>query len=163
LYHYYPTKESLLVELMDQGLDPLIEATRSMSFDSNLTPKDRLRKMVETFVVFVAENADLAILADTELRSLSDAARGRIVEKRDELERLYGDAIASVSQEFDSRDPERVEVRLRVFGLLAMMNAVAVWFRPNGELGAKDVARQYGALAICLSACQGNDELPPAR
>lgn len=83
LYHYYPSKQDLLAELMSDALQPLIKSGNKVRADYAGDPKRQLFEAVRRFVLITLDDPQLAIIADVELRSLSGDNAARAVALRD--------------------------------------------------------------------------------
>jgi AcrR family transcriptional regulator len=139
LYHWYPTKDDLLVSIMDGGLRRL-EAIATMALAEVEGPADRLATLVAVHVSTHVHTPREVKVIDTEVRSLSGAALAKVLARRDAYESLWTDALRAGSDAamFDIAQPS-----LARLALLEMCNGVAHWFRPEGSLGEADVCRSF--------------------
>jgi AcrR family transcriptional regulator len=147
VYHYYPSKQDLLAELMQDVMEPLIASGHAACRDYAGDAAAQLFHAVHNFVSITLEEPQLAIIADVELRSLTGDNAKRIVALRDEYEdiiRTIVEAGAS-SGAFDVAD-----AKMATFAVLAISNQPAYWFHAGGTLSAIAVADAQATLALRL-------------
>jgi hypothetical protein len=107
-------------------------------------PVERFSALVECIVLFMTHRAPLAFL-DTEIRSLEPENRARYVQLRDELEGLLRDTVRDGAEAGVFTTPVPVDASRAV---LAMCQAVAQWYRPDGPLDPQEIAERYVTIAL---------------
>ena len=147
LYHYYPSKQDLLAELMTDALQPLIEGGHRVREEFTGDPKVQLFEAVRRFVVITLEAPQLAIIADVELRSLTGDNAARALAMRDEYEGILR---AIVTEGRDRGVFSAPDTKMAAFAVLAISNQPAYWFHEGGELSAAEVAEAQANLALRL-------------
>ena len=147
LYHYYPSKQDLLAELMTEALQPLITSGHQVRDEFAGDPKAELFEAVRRFVMTTLAAPQLAIIADVELRSLTGDNAVRVVAMRDEYEGIIR---AIVSEGCDSGAFRPADTKMVTFAVLAISNQAAYWFHEGGELTAPEVADAQATLALRL-------------
>ena len=147
VYHYYPSKQDLLAELMSDALQPLIASGRQVRAEFAGDPRRQLFEAVRRFVLITLAAPQLAIIADVELRSLTGDNALRAVALRDEYEGIIR---SIVSEGVDSGDFHPGNAKMATFAVLAISNQPAYWFNEGGELSADDVAEAQAELALRL-------------
>lgn len=148
LYHYMDTKESLLLDLMLDGMHSLLgPATEAL--DPPGSPADDLVKLVAIHVRFHCERAALAKVTDAELRSLSPESRKGIIDLRDTYEQLW---TTTIIRGKESGAFKVTEPRLATFALLEMCTGVYHWYSPGGRYSVDRIADYYGVLALRMLA-----------
>lgn len=147
LYHYYPSKQDLLAELMSDALAPLIASGKQVREEFAGDPKQQLFEAVRRFVLITLAAPQLAIIADVELRSLTGDNAVKALSMRDEYEEIIRSIVAEGAQSgvFHPGD-----VKIATFAVLAISNQPAYWFNPRGELSTDDVANAQALLALRL-------------
>ena len=126
LYNHIPSKQDLLVVIMDQAMDRAHAA-----LDEALAGIDdvaeQLRRATETGVLdFLGHAAEITV-CNTEIRSLEEPGRTRIIGKRD--------------------------ARPATFAILELPANATAWFNERGRLAAEDVAGIYGDFALDIVRC----------
>ncbi|GAA5210907.1 TetR/AcrR family transcriptional regulator [Streptomyces thinghirensis] len=144
LYYHYQNKQAILVELLMGSLTTVLGRCRSAVAEVGDDPVERFSALVECVVLFMTHRAPLAFL-DTEIRSLEPDNRARYIELRDELESLLRDAVRDGAEVGVFTTPVPVDASRAV---LAMCQAVAQWYRPDGPLGAQEIAERYVTIAL---------------
>ena len=144
LYHYWPTKEDLLVDIMKSALIAIISAAKD-ALSRVEGPAAQLAALIETHTAAQAINAHEAIVVDTEHRSLVGPAYREVMALRDRYEDLWRDVIdqgcaAGVFSVSDSR--------VARLALLEMCNGVAWWYRPSGVLSLEAVTRSLADIGL---------------
>ena len=147
LYHYYPSKQDLLAELMSGALQPLIESGHQVRAEFAGDPKQQLFEAVRRFVLITLAAPELAIIADVELRSLTGDNATRAVAMRDEYEDIIRSIVVDGTRAAAFHPGD---VKMATFAVLAISNQPAYWFNANGELSADDVATAQAEMALRL-------------
>ncbi|MBB3663527.1 MULTISPECIES: TetR/AcrR family transcriptional regulator [Prauserella salsuginis group] len=143
LYHYMPTKERLLADIMRTSLQSLLDAALG-ELDGVDDPVERLDRLVALHVTRHAREPMRTRVVDNEVDALTPASRRDVVGIRDSYEKLWSDTIDDGlhSGVFTTTRPATTRL-----ALLDMCNGVARWFSPGGELGRSDLADHYADLA----------------
>ncbi|NGO13274.1 TetR/AcrR family transcriptional regulator [Streptomyces sp. HC44] len=144
LYYHYANKQAILVELLLGSLRSVLGRCRTAVEEAGDDPVDRFGALVECIVLFMTHRAPLAFL-DSEIRSLEPENRQRCVALRDELEGLLRDAVCDGAEAGVFTVPVPVEAGRAV---LAMCQAVAQWYRPEGPLTPQEIAERYVTIAL---------------
>ncbi|WP_329213864.1 TetR/AcrR family transcriptional regulator [Streptomyces sp. NBC_01485] len=144
LYYHYANKQAILVELLLGSLRSVLGRCHSAAEEAGEDPVDRFCALVECIVLFMTHRAPLAFL-DTETRSLEPGNREQYVDLRDELEGLVRDAVRDGAEAGVFTVPVPVDAGRAV---LAMCQAVAQWYRPDGPLTPPEIAERYVTIAL---------------
>jgi AcrR family transcriptional regulator len=145
LYHYYPTKQKLLLELMDQAIDPLLDSVGEAMAVHPSDPVSQLCFCVKNFCALAASKPTLVILGDTELRALKGKALRHVLDRRDQ----YQHAIeAMVDQGVQAGVLTPIDSKLATYSILATCNEIARWYRPDGRLSLVELSQLHAELAL---------------
>ena len=159
LYYHFPSKQDLLVAVLERIMDDLLERLRVATHEAG-GPTERLRRAMGSHVYFHVLKRKDALVSRSELRSLTPANRRLIVAKRDRYEM----AIRSLLDEgVAAGDFQTDDVRLTAIALLAMCSGVSDWIKPRGRLDANEVAELYGTMALRLIGAKACDREPEDR
>lgn len=165
LYHHYPSKQALLVGLIDTAMDELLERSERAQAEAGPDPSARFDAVVESLLRFHMARRELAFVAATERRSVEGNDRTRVVERRVEqqrmLDRIVADGVASGA--FVTPDPKDAGR-----AVATMCVSVAQWYSPDGPLTPDglvprylDIARRMvgacGPGAVHRPGARGND------
>ena len=138
LYHYFGSKEQLLMRICDQLMEPLLEQTSELLQGSDQA-EDQLRALVRLWVAHVVEHRDHMLVFQQERHLIESGDQWRKVRaSRKAFERLAEDLLERVGS----------ESRLALLALLGMVNHTAQWYRPRGQLTPEEIADGYVALLI---------------
>jgi AcrR family transcriptional regulator len=152
LYHYFESKQQLLIEICDQLMDPLLEQARVL-LASGEAPDDQLRALVRLWVAHVVEHRDHMLVFQQERHLIERGDEWRNVrDSRKQFERLVAAALDRVRSEGDAW-PE--DGRLALAALLGMVNHTAQWYRVRGRLKPQDVADGYVDLLLGRGSATG--------
>jgi AcrR family transcriptional regulator len=143
LYYHHENKEAILFELLDVSIQRLLSQCQAAYAEAADDPQARFLNLVECTARFMAGSGKVAFL-NAEIRSLSPDLRARYSEKRDQIEAMLlaslQDCVAAGLFDVSSpRDTARA--------LLGMIQAIATWYRPDGDLSVDEVARRYVDIA----------------
>jgi TetR/AcrR family transcriptional regulator, cholesterol catabolism regulator len=135
LYHHIRSKEDLLQEISVRSLDHIQRAvTEAMDAAA---PGDRLRALVRAHIDTALGDRDMHAVMLTELRSMSEERRHRILELRRSYEQTLEDAIARAQTDGELRTD--VSARWLTFSLLNLLNWTIFWYRPEGSLDVGEI------------------------
>ena len=142
LYHYFTSKEQLLISICDQLMEPLLIRAREIVLD-DASPEEHLRALVRLWVAHVVEHRDHMLVFQQERHTIESGAQWRGVrESRKSFDRLMEHALALAG----AHGPTDLDPRLAHLALLGMVNHTAQWYRPRGRFDAEEIADGYLAL-----------------
>lgn len=140
LYHYFDGKETLLMAICDQLMEPLLDSATEL-LAAERPAEDQLRRLVRMWVAHVIAHRDHMLVFQQERHVIdSGDAWGKVRGSRKAFERLVGDLLERVSP---AGDP-----RLALLALLGMVNHTAQWYRPRGALSPEQIADGYVDLVM---------------
>ncbi|HZE04685.1 MAG TPA: TetR/AcrR family transcriptional regulator [Solirubrobacteraceae bacterium] len=140
LYHYFGSKEQLLMAICDQLMDPLLEQATEL-LDEPASPHQQLRELVALWVAHVIAHRDHMLVFQQERHLIESGERWRRVRSsRKAFERLVAGVLERASL--------RADPRLALLALLGMVNHTAQWYRPRGDLTPEQIASGYVDLLV---------------
>lgn len=143
LYHYFPDKEAILYECHRVSLDELLgrlDVVTTMAASAS----DRLAQLIREHVRVLVEVCDGSPAA-FEVTALSPRRRAEIIELRDRYERGLRRLIAEGIANGEFRP---VDAKVAAFTILGALNWISRWYRPEGELGARELGEQFAAHLV---------------
>jgi AcrR family transcriptional regulator len=147
VYNHFENKAELLVEILRAASDEQFTATRKALRNAGPGPADQWRAAVTAHALYTARNQRACVVANTELRYLEEVDRKRVVGSRDAQEHLF----VTIAEDGVSQGVFEVpHVHQAVTAVLTMCAGIALWFRADGELSAREVADTYGIYALNL-------------
>lgn len=152
LYHHFPSKHDVLAYVMTRAMEDSLEGVRVAYEQAASDPKKQLINMVSAHVLYHTDRHSEAFVGNTELRSLNDTARERVIALRDEEEKLFREVVRDgVARGVFATD---IDVKEVVRMLLAGCMHIAVWYNPTGSLTPQTLVDRYCALALQLVKCE---------
>ncbi len=153
LYHYFDSKEAILVELIRSRVGVALESVTIIA-SGRARPATKVEEAVRTHLRVFHEDADLYTIFNSEkLRTISAEAASIV----DELGRRYESTWAAMIRDgvrqgdFGSDlDPE-----VTVKAIMGMLNTTLTWFDPGGRLTLGELSDHFAALvesALALKA-----------
>lgn len=142
LYHYFGSKEQLLIAICDQLMDPLLVEARELLDDPGDDAATRLRELVRLWVRHVIAHRDHMLVFLQERHVIDHGDQWLPVRRsRKRFEELVEEVLADVPTRLGDR-------RLTLSALLGMVNHTAQWYRPRGRLDAAAIADGYVDLIL---------------
>ena len=142
LHYRFPSKERLLLALMERGLEAATSAVRGAIAGVD-DPIERLRLGITAHLELLVTGGDAVHVLLDEWRALKGPALAKMVRLRDRYEAFWDgllqDALAT-GMGREGIDPHLA--RLLGFGAI---NSVARWYRPGGPHSAKGIADAFFA------------------
>lgn len=149
LYHYYSSKQEMLVALLDLTMRDLRARTEAAR-EEGVGSVARLTNLVECLALFHTHRRELAFVGATEMRSLSPGARARVAALRVGEQRMVDTEVEQGARAGVFETPRPHEAARAV---VTMCTALAQWWRPDGPASAESVAAQYVDFALDLVRC----------
>ncbi len=136
LYHYYPSKDALIFDIVHTHLSELDEAIEAAD-QPTLGASDRLRLLVKAVLENYEgrDNEHKVQLNGTSALSAEQLTELQAIERR--IVRRFSGVIQAINPDLNSGRPLLMPVTMSLFG---MMNWVYMWFRPNGPITRDEYA-----------------------
>jgi len=145
IYHYFPSKEELLIAICDQLMEPLLSEAEALASGPD-PAAEQLRDLVRLWVAHVIEHRDHMLVFQQERHTIDHGAQWREVRaSRKRFERLLEGVVEGARAEGRTA---AVDPRLLVVALLGMVNHTAQWHRPRGRLSPDRIADGYVDLVL---------------
>lgn len=147
LYHHYPSKQDILVDLMKVTMDDLQARTEAAIASAGDDPESVFDVLVENLLRFHMARRQQGSVSSTEIRSLEGEHRSAYVARRDAQQEVLERAIREgvVAGAFSTPYPKDA-----ARAIASMCVAVSSWYRPSGALSVDDLAGRYLALARAM-------------
>lgn len=139
IYHHYPNKQALLVEIMETYMKRLNNGLEDIlkRFDD---PVQCLQEAVAYHIDLHTSHKPEFFIIDTEVRALEGENRAYILSLRDRCEALF----QQILEEGMKRKIFRpTDVKVTSYAIISMCTALATWFHPGGRLTVQQVTSIY--------------------
>jgi len=153
IYHWYPSKEAILVELQDDFMARLTEKVSS-AVERQDSAALKLAAAVREHVVFHAVHRRWAFATDSEIRALADDAHRSLIAQRDAYQSRFTELIRDGIREGTLRTSE---ASVATNAIILQCTGVDLWFDPEGPLGLDEVAELH--VELVLGSLQAGPEL----
>jgi AcrR family transcriptional regulator len=144
LYHWYPSKEAILIGMQDAFMDGLT-AKLVAAMARQPTPAHELGAAVRAHVDYHGRHQRAAFVTDTEIRALEPGAQAKLIARRDAYEKYFEQPIrAGVEQgQLHCSAP-----KVATYAILLQCTGVALWFVPDGPMDLAAVADVHVELVL---------------
>lgn len=147
VYAHVASKEDVLWAIVDRTATRFERTAEAIDAAPTPAPDPvaRMSALVRGHVRVIAEDVGAASVFISEWRALTGERRHAILARRDIYESRFRDAIADgvATGDFAMTDPA-----VAAAYLLAALNGIATWYRPDGRLAAERIADHYVDLAL---------------
>jgi TetR/AcrR family transcriptional regulator, cholesterol catabolism regulator len=141
LYHHIGSKDQLLFEIMNYGMDILQETVVDRVKDI-ADPREKLRRTIAGHIDLIVRARDLEITVILhENHSLRGTLRKQINARKKAYIQFLVDLISGVQEQ--AGGPRRIAPRVATFALLGMINWLYQWYRPEGPIKQQELAETY--------------------
>jgi AcrR family transcriptional regulator len=144
IYHWYESKEAILVELQDDFMERLTERVLAAT-ERYQRPALRLAAAVREHVVFHGLHTRAAFVTDSEIRALTEEPRRALIAKRDDYQAMFSAMIRDGIREGSLRASD---AQVATYAILLQCTGVALWFDPDGPLNLDQVAELHVELVL---------------
>jgi AcrR family transcriptional regulator len=136
IYHYYPSKEAILFDVMNEHIDDLLRVVHSDKTTA-LSPEDEFtdlaKKLLRRYVGAAGQQKVLLY----ELEALPNDLKSEIIDKQRKI-------IARVEDVLGKAKPallnDRKKLRAKVMLFFGMLNWTHTWFKPKGAVSRDELA-----------------------
>ncbi|MEJ8573030.1 TetR/AcrR family transcriptional regulator [Microbaculum marinum] len=144
IYHYYDSKEALLLDIIESHLNDLIEAVEAA--DPGDGPPDvRVRALVGALLdAYKDADAEHKVQINA-MSALPEDYQSRLRELERQLVLLFSDAIRELNPALFEGKPLLKPVTMSLFG---MLNWLFMWFRDRGPVSREEYAELATNLLV---------------
>jgi AcrR family transcriptional regulator len=145
LYHYYPSKQAILVAIMQHAMEDLYSRSQEALEMAGRSVEEQLRLHIECLVLFHAHRSALAFIAASEIRSLEGEAHKSHIMSRDRQQKILDDIVRRGVQEglFTTEFPQESSR-----AVVTMCTGVSQWYKLQGDLSPEELAKRYVEIAL---------------
>ncbi|WP_245545973.1 TetR family transcriptional regulator [Nocardia higoensis] len=143
VYHHWPTKQHLLVALLELTMDDLRKRCRAARAEAD-SPVERFERLVECLALYHTHYRELGFIGASEMRSVEQPHRERIAAARREVQHMVDDEVVEGCRRKLMGAPLPREAARAV---VTMCTALPQWWSPAKEHSPEEIARQYVEFA----------------
>lgn len=143
LYRYTPNKQTLLFELLKGHMVNVLDGWAKQCKECE--PKKMLKEFTKFHIRFHVKKPESVVISYNELRNLSDRNYKIVNDMRREYEAGL-EKILSHGHDIGCFDVK--DTKLTAMAIIAMLNGVLNWYKPEGRLDLNDVEEIYSEMAL---------------
>jgi AcrR family transcriptional regulator len=140
IYHYFPSKDDILYEVMAAHLDALVDAAYDVMQAGNA--RERLEALTLAFMRLYVGAQDSHKVLLNELDNLPAERRAEVVAKQKRIIAVVETLIREIRPDLN---PNTLPLAMLFFG---MINWTHTWFRPSGAISAEAIAKMAVDLTL---------------
>ena len=140
IYHYFPSKDDILYEVMAAHLDALVDAADDAMQEGGA--RERLETLTLAFMRLYVGAQDSHKVLLNELDNLPPERRAEVGAKQRRIIAVVETLIREIRPDLD---PSTLPLAMLFFG---MINWTHTWFRPGGKIGAEAIAEMAVDLML---------------
>lgn len=146
LYAHITSKEALLLEIVETGINLYLDAIRSC-VESDAPADERMASAIHAYLEVLSSNLEQTIVAFEQWKYLTDEPdRKRIVKLRNEYEKLFTTLVDEGIADGTFR--HIAEPRITVLAIISLLNAIPQWYSPRGRRGPHQTADALVTLIL---------------
>lgn len=136
IYHYYPSKEDILYDVMDSHVQSLVDAATNIEAGPG-APEQRLRMLAHALMqLYSGAQANQKILLN-ELPNLPAPRRAVIIKHQRDLLDVVDRLLIAMRPQLAKKPKQRRPIVMMFFG---MLNWTHIWFDPAGPVKSGAIA-----------------------
>lgn len=128
IYHYYASKQQMLVTILDFTMTDLVARARAAQAEGR-DPVGRFSLLVECLVLYHTHRRELGFVGASEMRSFETDNRQKIAELRTVQQRMVDDEVEEALRRGRVRADHPHEAARAI---VTMCTALPTWWRPDG-------------------------------
>jgi TetR/AcrR family transcriptional regulator, cholesterol catabolism regulator len=148
LFHYFKSKEEILMRVMDESLRDHIPALKRIGDDPDLRPEEKLKLALKQQIVVLCTYRDHINVYLTEAKSLPLRKRERYNKTRKQYETFFEGIIRQVQEDKESNLFKGLDPRLVRLGILGMCNWIIKWYDENGGSTPEDIYKVFCSIIV---------------
>ena len=145
LHYYFPTKESILLALMEQGIASAEEGFRA-ALEEAEDPIERIRLAIRNHIRMLVGNKHGTYVLLYEGRGLEGDARAAMVRLRDRYDAMWDGLLYQALG--TGRLRKDLDVRLTRLMILGAVNWMAQWYAAGKSRSADEIAEEFATMML---------------
>ena len=145
LHYYFPTKESILLALMEQGIASAEEGFRA-ALEEAEDPIERIRLAIRNHIRMLVGDKHGTYVLLYEGRGLEGDARSAMVRLRDRYDAMWDGLLYQALG--TGRLRKDLDVRLTRLMILGAVNWMAQWYATGKGRSADEIAEEFATMML---------------
>jgi AcrR family transcriptional regulator len=145
LHYYFPTKESILLALMEQGIASAEEGFRA-ALEETEDPVERIRLAIRNHIRMLVGTRHGTYVLLYEGRGLEGDARAAMVRLRDRYDAMWDGLLYQALG--TGRLRKDLDVRLTRLMILGAVNWMAQWYAAGKGRSADEIAKEFATMML---------------
>jgi AcrR family transcriptional regulator len=143
LFHYFSSKEEILMEVMDKALREYVNVLDASAISPNLKVEEKLRLALEKQVSVICKYKDYINVGLNEIKSLSPENKEKYNQKRKQYGKRFERIIQEIQGDTVSTLFKGLNSKIVNLGILGMCNWIINWYKEDGPLGPKEISKIF--------------------
>lgn len=156
LYHHVASKDDLLYQIMDHAMT-VAERHLDQALRAEADPQQRLRLIVKHQVGSVLDESQPMMAVFFQEIGLARGSSPGLQEIQQRRSRHQERLVAQFREAAQAGLIQTPDPRVTVNGMLGMCNWLHRWYRPNGSMGADQIAEHFADVLLRGIATQRED------
>ncbi|TCM02914.1 TetR family transcriptional regulator [Sphingomonas sp. PP-CC-3G-468] len=149
IYHYYPSKEDILFDVMDSHVQSLVEAARAID-NTESDPVAKVHRIAAALMaLYAGHEANQKVLLN-ELGNLPADRRAIIIDHQRQLLDLLDTVLLALRPDLADDKARRRTLVMMLFG---MLNWTHTWFNPAGAIKNHEIAEMASSMFLAGLDC----------
>jgi AcrR family transcriptional regulator len=146
VYNFFSKKEDILYEVLLEEMEQIVDPIKNLENEDHIDPVEQLRLLIESHLkITLSHRRSAKLLFDVELDSLSASKRKKIVNMRDDYDRIIRKIIR---RGIDAGCFSDIDTKLAGFMIASMITRTRLWYHPKKGVSVPQLADFIFRFAI---------------
>jgi TetR/AcrR family transcriptional regulator, cholesterol catabolism regulator len=137
IYNFFSSKESILYEILHEEMMEIISPIKDLENDVSVDAVKAIRMLIENHVkLTLGDRRKSKMLFDAGLKNLSPANRKKIIQLRDDYDRI---AVKIIERGVKSGLFPPIDEKMAVFCIASMIARARMWYSPKGKYTVDEI------------------------
>ncbi len=142
LYHYFPTKDDLLLAMLKEHLQKVVQSVET-ALEQGGSPRDRMLALVQAYTQKSIQSRRRHMVAMQDVKYLPKAKQAPLIE----LQRQITERVAELLRALNPDLPDDVYKPYSMM-LIGMLNWTDVWYQPSGKVKPQELCDRMSRLFL---------------
>lgn len=142
LYHYFPTKDDLLLAMLKEHLEKVVQSVET-ALEQAGSPRDRMLALVQAYTQKSIQSRRRHMVAMQDVKYLPKAKQAPLIE----LQRQITERVAELLRALNPDLPDDVYKPYSMM-LIGMLNWTDVWYQPSGKVKPQELCDRMSRLFL---------------